>query len=81
MRSFSQWLGIDKDTGTIFAQGAELPADNLRRWSIDDERAWPLAKTKLPPDMVLVSSADEKATYCYGVHRKEAERAKLLPAQ
>ncbi len=81
MRSFSDWLGIDKDTGTIFAQGAELPTDNLRRWSVDDERTWPQAKTKLPPDMVLVSASDARATYCYAVKRKEAERAKLLPAQ
>ena len=81
MRSFSQWVGIDKDTGTIFAQGAELPAENLRRWSVEDERSYPNAKLNLAPDMVLISAADPRSTYCYGVNRKEAERAKLLPAQ
>jgi hypothetical protein len=81
MRSFSHWVGVDKDTGTIFAEGSELPTDGLRRWSVADEREYPHAKRGLPPKTVLVAAADPKASYCYGVDVKEAEKAKLLPEQ
>ncbi len=81
MDSFSQWLGVDKATGKIVADGTGLPITALRRWSIEDQRKYPNANASLPPGMVLFATADEKATYCYCVNRKEAERARLLPQQ
>jgi len=79
--SFSQWLGIDKATGKIVADGSGLPVTAVRRWSLEDQRKYPHANSSLPPGMVLVATADEKASYCYCVDRREAERARLLPQQ
>jgi hypothetical protein len=79
--AFSQWLGVDKDTGKIFADGSNLPIENVRRWSVQDARDFPNASLNLPADRVLVAPLDPQATYCFSVDRKEAERARLLPAQ
>jgi hypothetical protein len=81
VKSFSQWFGVDKDTGRVFADGSDLPIDGVRRWTLKDQRDFPQADSNLPLDRVLVASVNPQATFCYSVDRKEAERARLLPEQ
>jgi hypothetical protein len=81
VKSFSKWLGVDKDTGRIFADGSGLPFDAVRRWTIQEQRDFPRAGAEIPDDQVLVAPLDQRADYCYSVSRKEATSARLLPEQ